>query len=134
MLLYQGRDTKVVDERPFRLIEHFIREAPEKIRPTFEQLKQAFKRQLFILLLNEEKAINALPKLLPEMDLRLRALELVRRIATASAGKLNDSQEKRFRQMEKILGVAEQGVTAPEPEKNRRPVRMQRSKQAPVSA
>ncbi|SPF34125.1 conserved hypothetical protein [Syntrophobacter sp. SbD1] len=109
ILLYQGRDTKVIDERPSRLIQRFISEAPSDVRPTFDQLKQAFKRQLFILLLDEEKAVNALPRLLPGMELRHKALELVRRIAAASDGKLNDSQKKRFRRIEEILGIATEG-------------------------
>ncbi|MGO9021641.1 MAG: TerB family tellurite resistance protein [Syntrophobacteraceae bacterium] len=119
ILLYQGRDTKVVDERPARLIQRFISEAPSDVRPTFDQLKQAFKRQLFILLLDEEKAVNTLPKLLPEMELRRKALELVRRIATASDGKLNDSQKKRFRRIEEILGIATEGDTGTQKETRR---------------
>ena len=63
------------------LLQQFIREAPSDTRPTLAQLKQAFKRQMFILFLDEERAVNTLPKLLPEMDLRVRALDLVRRIA-----------------------------------------------------
>ncbi len=128
MLLYQGRDTKVVDERPFRLIQQFIREAPIDRRPTLAQLKQAFRRQMFILLLDEEKALNALPKLLPEMDQRHRAFELARRIATAREGKLNDSQEKRFGRLEEILGIAAQGDTVSSPKENTRPSRMQKAK------
>jgi pimeloyl-ACP methyl ester carboxylesterase len=122
MLLYQGRDTKVVDERPFRLIQQFIREAPRDNRPTVAQLKQAFRRQFFVLLMDEERAVNALPKLLPEMDQRFHALELVRRIATAMTGKLNDSQEKRFRQVEQILGITAEGSTDLEPGEIARPV------------
>jgi hypothetical protein len=128
MLLYQGRDTKVVDERPFRLIQHYIREAPEDKRPTIEQLKQAFKRQLFILLLDERRAVNALPKLLPEMELRHKALELVRRIATAGDGKLTESQENRFREIEEILGVTASGDKDKEPGENTKPLRTQKSK------
>ncbi len=109
MLLYQGRDTKVIDERPFRLIEHYIREAPEDKRPTHEQLKQAFRRQLFILLLDEKRAIDALPKLLPEIELRQMALDLVRRVAASSSGNLDASQENRFRQIEEVLGVGAVG-------------------------
>jgi len=105
MLLYQGQDTQVIDERPFRLVQQFIREAPSDKRPTLTQLKQAFRRQSFILLLDEERAVNSLPKLLPEMDQRRQALELVYHIATARAGKLNDSQDARFRRIEEILGV-----------------------------
>jgi pimeloyl-ACP methyl ester carboxylesterase len=127
MLLYQGRDTKVIDERPF------IREAPADIRPTLEQLKQAFRRQLFILLLDEKRALKALPKLLPEIELRHKALELVRRIASASAGKLNDSQENRFREIEEILGVTAPGDIDREPGENTRPLGTQKSKRKAVA-
>ncbi len=106
MLLYQGRDIGVVDERPFRLIQQLIRKTPAERRPTLAQLKQAIKRQWFVLLLDEERAINALPILLPENDQRNRALNLVYQIATARAGKLDASQEARFRRLEKILGIA----------------------------
>jgi hypothetical protein len=105
MLLYQGRDTQAADERPFRLIQQFIREAPAHERPTLAKLKETFRRQSFVLLIDEERAVNALPKLLPEMEDRNRALELVFQIATARAGKLNDSQEARFHRIEEILGV-----------------------------
>ncbi len=105
MLLYQGRHMQVVDERPFRLIQQMIRKAPAEIRPTFAQLKQAIRRQWFVLLLDEERAISALPKLLPEMDQRTWALNLVHQIAITRADKLDVSQEASFRRMEEILGV-----------------------------
>ena len=74
---------------------------------------------MFILLLDEEKALKALPKLLPEMDQRHRAFELVRQIATAREGKLSDSQETRFRRLEEILRVTTQGAVDSPPKKPR---------------
>ncbi|MGE5746041.1 MAG: TerB family tellurite resistance protein [Solirubrobacterales bacterium] len=106
ILLYQGRDEKVVDERPFNLVRQFIREMPIKKRPTLAQLKEAVKRQSFILLHDEERAVQALPKLLPDVEERQRALERARQIAAAKAGKLSDAQEARFRRLEEVLGVA----------------------------
>jgi len=106
MALYQHRDIQVVDERPFRLVQQLIRQAPADKRPTLAQVKQAFKRQWFVLLMDEERAINALPKLLPDPDERAPALEFVHRIATARTGKLEDSQQARFRKLEEILGVS----------------------------
>jgi hypothetical protein len=113
MLLYQDRDTRVVDERPFRLARQIIREAPDDKRPTLARCKQAFKRQWFVLLMDEERAINALPKLLPDPDERALALELAHRIATARTGKLEDSQQARFRRIEEILGVSVSSHQAP---------------------
>jgi tRNA A37 N6-isopentenylltransferase MiaA len=84
---------------------------------------------MFILLLDEEQAVNALPKLLPEIDQRQRAYELVRQIATARAGKLNDSQEKRFRRLEEILGVTAQPHSGSSPQETTRPSRSQKARQ-----
>jgi pimeloyl-ACP methyl ester carboxylesterase len=106
ILLYQGRDEKVVDERPFNLVRQFIQEMPIEKRPTLAQLKEAFKRQSFILLLDEERALKALPKLIPDMKERQRALERARQIATARAGKLSAAQEARFRRLEEVLSLA----------------------------
>jgi len=105
ILLYQGRDEKAVDERPFNLVRQFIQEMPVKKRPTLAQLKEAVKRQSFILLHDEERAIKALPKLLPDVEERQRALARARQIAAAKAGNLSDAQEARFRRLEEVLGV-----------------------------
>ena len=105
ILLYQGREEKVVDERPFNLVRQFIQEMPVKKRPTLAQLKEAVKRQSFILLHDEERAIKALPKLLPDVEERQRALARARQIATARAGKLSAAQDARFRRLEEVLGV-----------------------------
>ena len=106
ILLYQGFEEKVVDERPFNLLRQFIQEMPIKKRPTIAQLKEAVKRQSFILVLDEERAVKALPKLIPDVDERQRALARARQIAAAKAGKLSDAQEARFRRLEEVLGVA----------------------------
>ena len=127
MLLYQGLDAKVADERQFRLIQQLMTEIPEDRRPTMAQLKQAFRRQFLILLLDEERAINALPKLLPDTDRRELALEIVCRIATAR-GDLNDAQKKRFRRIEEILGVTAPADKDREPGEDARPQRTQKSK------
>ncbi|MGC8491658.1 MAG: DUF3141 domain-containing protein [Syntrophobacteraceae bacterium] len=114
MLLYQGHDSQVFDERPFRLMQQFIRQAPSENRPSLDEFKQAFRRQSLVLLLNEEKAIDALPRLLPEIGQRQRALELLRSIATARTGKLDQSQEQKFRRIENVLGVGSQETASQE--------------------
>ena len=106
MLLYQGHDSQVFDERPFRLVQQFLAEAPAESRPTLDELKLAFRRQSLVLLLNEEKAIDALPSLLPDIEQRQLALDLVRRIASARTGKLDASREAKIRRIENVLGLA----------------------------
>jgi len=103
--LYQGFEEQVFDERPFRLVQQLIEKLPEAERPTIDQLKAAVKRQMFTLLLDEERAVNALPRLLPEMQQRRQVLKFARLIATARAGQLSAAQERRFQRLEEILGI-----------------------------
>jgi hypothetical protein len=117
MLLYLAHGNKAADERQFRLIERFRRESPEDKRPTVKQLKQAFRRQFLVLLLDEKRAIEALPKLLPDPDERGFLLRLVYRIATA-IGNLNPAQEERFRRIEEILGSSAQADKDLQPGEN----------------
>lgn len=102
--LYQGMETKMIDERPYNLIRRMMSEMPAESRPTLAQMKEAVKRQSFVLLLDAEQAVNALPKLLPEMKQRQQALQIARKVATAR-GRLSGQQEARFRTLEEILGV-----------------------------
>ncbi len=105
--LYQGFEEQVFDERPFRLVQQLIEKLPEAERPTIDQFKEAVKRQMFTLLLDKERAVNALPRLLPEMQQRRQVLKFARLIATAKAGQLSAAQERRFQRLEEILGITE---------------------------
>jgi tellurite resistance protein len=59
---------------------------------------------MFVLLVDEERAIAALPRLIPDLKQRERAVALARRIASAK-GPLSASQEARFQHIEQILGL-----------------------------
>jgi pimeloyl-ACP methyl ester carboxylesterase len=106
VMLYQGFEEPMFDERPFRLVQQLIGALPETERPTVEQLKEAVKRQMFTLLLDEERAINALPRLLPDLRQRRQVLKFARLVATARADQLSAAQERRFQRLEEILGIA----------------------------
>jgi pimeloyl-ACP methyl ester carboxylesterase len=104
LLIWQGMDDKVIDERPFNLIRRLGKEQPRGPLKTLSDLKEAIKQQMFVLLLDEERAIAALPKLMPDAKDRARAVALARTVATAK-GPLSASQETRFRHIEQVLGL-----------------------------
>jgi len=104
LLIWQGMEEKVIDERPFNLIRRLGKEQPPGQRRTLAELKDAIKQQMFVLLIDEEKALAALPKLIPEVKQRGKAIELARRVASAK-GPLSASREARFRRLEEILGL-----------------------------
>jgi len=107
MVIYTAREEHVIDERPFNLARRMIEELAPELRPSLAELQAAVKRQASVVWLDEERAIAALPKLLPEMRQRRRALDAARRVARAR-GELSERHEARFRRLERILGLDEQ--------------------------
>jgi len=67
-------------------------------------LKTAVKRQAFVLALDEERAIAALPKLAPELQLRRRGYEAARK-AIGARGELTPRQVERLRRAATLLGL-----------------------------
>jgi hypothetical protein len=102
--LYVAREQQVLDERPYNLARRMIDERSPQARPSLDELKAAVKRQAFVLALDEERAVAALPKLLPEGQPRREALEGARLVAGAG-GPLTEDQEGRFRRIERVLGL-----------------------------
>ena len=80
MLAYCGREGSVVDERPFNLVRRMIEELKPEVRPSLNELKAAVKKQVFVLTLDETRAIAALPKLLPDPEQRRKAVEAARTV------------------------------------------------------
>jgi len=112
IVLYVAREERVFDERPYNLARRMIDERSPQARPSLAELKAAVKRQAFLLALDEERAVAALPKLLPEG--RREALEGARLVAGAG-GPLTEDQESRFRRIERVLGLAKPKASPPPP-------------------
>ena len=102
--LYVAREQQVFDERPYNLARRMIDQRSPEARPSLDELKAAVKRQAFVLALDEERAVAALPKLLPEGQPRREALEGAQLVAGAG-GPLTEDQEGRFRRIERVLGL-----------------------------
>ncbi|HEY7238641.1 MAG TPA: TerB family tellurite resistance protein [Burkholderiales bacterium] len=102
LLLYVGRQDKTVDERPFNLLRRMMEEANPEYVPSLGAVKAAIKRQAFVLALHEERAITALPKLVPDMQLRRRGFEAARAVIRAR-GELTPLQVERLRRAASLL-------------------------------
>jgi hypothetical protein len=103
--LYAGATEGFADTRGFRMAERvrdeqFAAELPAL--PPAER-RDLFKEQFFMLLLDEEGALAALPKLLPTEEERRSALEAARRILSA-AGELTPARKARLKRVAEILG------------------------------
>jgi hypothetical protein len=104
LLLYVGREEKVADERPFNLMQRLIKEMKPAHAPTPAALKAAIKRQAFVLAMDEERAIAALPQLAPDMDERRRGFAAARSVV-GTRGEPTPYQEERLRRVASVLGL-----------------------------
>jgi pimeloyl-ACP methyl ester carboxylesterase len=114
MVLYAGADKIAVDSRGFRMMQRVRDEYdPELIgeRLSASARRQLFKEQYLMLLLDEERSLAALPKLVPQPADREAALQAVRRVLTAK-GELTPARKARLARLEAILmngAAAERG-------------------------
>jgi poly(3-hydroxyalkanoate) synthetase len=102
--IYSGRGS-AVDERPYRLLRQMIAGLPPAARPTMQEVKKALRHQFLALLYDEERALAALPKLLPQRDNRARVVAAVREMWEAG-GPLSAERKERLARVERILGLA----------------------------
>jgi len=102
-IIYIRRAEGTVDERGFAMLKK-LHEAQPPGRPrSMAELKQALREQSLYLRLDEERAIAALPKLLPsDPEERARTLRAVQRIVGA-AGELSDEGKRRLERIEKLF-------------------------------
>jgi len=122
-----GRPEAGVDERAFAVLRQVRASQPESRRMSLAQFKELVREQYLMLRLDEERAIAALPKLLPaDATERAGAMDLIRRIVSAG-GEPSGEVKARIERMGAIFAAAagardegdrrpaELGVAAPPP-------------------
>ena len=102
-LIYVRLPEGKVDERGFAALKQISEELPAAKRIGAARFKEIVKEQYLILLLDPERAISALPKLLPD-DRRqcAEALAMVRRVL-AARGALPEEGRRRLERIEAIF-------------------------------
>jgi pimeloyl-ACP methyl ester carboxylesterase len=108
-LLYVGSARGMVDERSLEALRR-MRQADESARMTLAEFKMLVREQFFMLLLNREAAVAAIPKLLPDnMDERRKAFAAIEEVLSASAG-ISGEVAKRLRQIAGLFGLEQNTV------------------------
>jgi pimeloyl-ACP methyl ester carboxylesterase len=108
-LIYVRLPIGASDERGFEVIRRLREEDDDRL--TLSEFKDAFREQFFMLLLDEKKAIETLPKLIEDYpDHGPEIYKMIHEIATADAP-LPAEAERRLVEMEKVFGT--QKKTAP---------------------
>jgi len=104
-LIYIRRPDGAADERGFRMLKMIRDTRKANKRLTLSQFKEIVKEQFQLVLLDEERAIKALPKLLhpgePESEVALDAL----RALLVAPGPLAKAERDRVAKVEKLLGA-----------------------------
>ena len=107
-LLYVGLGLpqSAVDERAFAVLRQIRAEHPESGRLSLVQFKELVKEQYLMLRSDQERAVAALPKLLPaDAAERDAALALIRRVASA-AGEPMGEAKTRLARIEALFAAA----------------------------
>jgi pimeloyl-ACP methyl ester carboxylesterase len=103
-LIYVRLPGGKVDERGFAALKQISAELPAAKRVGLARFKEIVKEQYLLLLLDEERAIAALPKLLPDNRRQCaEALALVRRVL-AAPGILPEEGRRRLERIEAMFG------------------------------
>jgi transposase-like protein len=104
LLLYVRPSGEAIDERPFNMVRRMIADLrPENI-PSLAVLQAALKRQAFVLALDEERAMAALPKLAPDKELLRKGFNAAR-LVLGARGELTSEQHERLRKAAVLAGL-----------------------------
>jgi hypothetical protein len=108
-LLYVGSARGMVDERSLEALRR-LRQADESARITLAEFKMLVREQFFMLLLDREAALAAIPKLLPaSMDKRRKAFAVIEEVLSASA-EISGEVARRLKQVAGLFGLEDHTV------------------------
>src|SRR5256714_13500324 len=103
-LLYVGSARGMVDERSLEALRR-LRQAEESARLTVAEFKMLVREQFFLLLLDRDAALAAIPQLLPDnKDERRRAFLALQEVLSASA-EISGEVAKRLKQVAGLFGL-----------------------------
>lgn len=98
------RGEGVVDVRPFNLMRRIMSE--NRVEPvSLAEYRDSVQRQSFVLMLDEQRALECLPKLLPEMEMRETVMAFVLEVLSA-AGPLQAAMVARYDHVYELLELS----------------------------
>jgi hypothetical protein len=93
------------DERMFQTIRKIRAEHPECKDISLQEFKRALREQFYMLLIDRQAALQAIPKLLPgNADVRREAMEVLRHVIAAQ-GPEDSEVQKRVQEIETLFGL-----------------------------
>jgi pimeloyl-ACP methyl ester carboxylesterase len=111
-LIYAGMDRASIDERGFEIARR-IRERNGEL--SLQQFKALVREQFNMLLIDQEAALGAIPRLLPsEVEKRHEAFAVIEQVLTAR-GEMSAEDKRRLGEVARLFGVEREGSTVPLP-------------------
>jgi pimeloyl-ACP methyl ester carboxylesterase len=105
-LLYVGMARDMADERGLEALRRMRRDDAES-RLTLDQFKTLVREQFFMLLLDQEASLSAIPKMLPQnMDARRAAFAVIHEVLSA-AGDISGETKTRLDRVARLFGLSE---------------------------
>ena len=112
-LLYVGMNRAAVDERGFETVRRLRRAQQDMPTLPLPAFKSLVREQFYMLLIDREACLAALPALVPpDSDTRRKILNLVREVLS-SRGPLSGEEEDRMRQLAELFGLDDRAAGKP---------------------
>jgi Protein of unknown function (DUF3141) len=113
IMLAVAQAEHMFDARGFRLAQRIKEEHPALRKLSREWVRVAAREEAFMLRFDQERALAALPRLLPTEEERREAVDIVRRIGYAD-GEITPESEAMLDEIERILGFDQPGRAKPQ--------------------
>jgi hypothetical protein len=115
-LIYVGMGRRAVDERGFETLRR-LRQRYEEV--PLSEFKALVREQYFMLLIDEEASLAAIPSMLPsEIETRSKGFDLIKEVM-AAAGTLSSEDQKRLLEVGGLFGLDQgQPTTIPFPRRD----------------
>ncbi|MCW3475087.1 DUF3141 domain-containing protein [Limobrevibacterium gyesilva] len=104
-LIYINFPNAKVDERSFVVLSQIRAKAPAAARLPFDRIKEVAREQFLIVRRDEERAIAALPNLLPDDKAKRRQLLNAIRLVVEASGKPSPETARRLARIEAMIGA-----------------------------
>jgi len=105
VLAYVADAHAAIEERPFNLLREIAREQPEgRGGLTLAEFKSLVRQQTAIVQLDRQRALQALPRMVPEQEERRRLMLAAHRVLTVSAP-LEGERLMHYREVADVLGT-----------------------------
>jgi hypothetical protein len=109
-LIYVGIGRGAVDERGFEIVRRIRREHEGARTLPLPQFKALLRDQFYMLLIDQDSALAAIPRMLPEdMNLRRQAFQAITHILSA-AGPSSHEDQRRLARVAELFGLKEEPV------------------------